>query len=677
MNGLNAQLQKAQMHIRFPIFRKLNITNYGLYPGNPNKRGLHLEFKEGLTLIVGTNGLGKTTLITVLYRMLSGGYELSRSALDANELGGAALEFSRLKPKQRSMFADRVNDRAKNATAVLEVDIGVTRLTITRRLDNLDLVSLFIDGKPSGLNEEGFQNEVFRLSGLSSFGDWLLFLRQMVFYFEDRRSLVWDPSAQRQAFRMLFLPPVESRELYIKERTVLKLDSQVRNDSAALYRLQQRVAQDDHKLDGAEDVRAHILAITPLLEQDREKRTELLELLNDLDEQRRSHRRDLLDVENFASRRERELEDSRLRIVYSQFPGKAETAKYLLSLLMSDGRCAVCSSENEEMAGLLNKRTSDLSCILCGAPTQKAGQENVVLADHAKLATLRADLETLRIRIKALKSDLQAASTKHDDVSSHLIRLSDEIEDREQTLESLTALLPAEEEKQSRAREELSVLREKIAEDRLRLEADSKKLSDATALLNILVQEKAEAIKAAFKKYAEGFLFETVSLKWSPRTSRIGQLQRVETASFDLDMSGTDFQQVQRRDGPGAVSESQREFIDLAFRMALIEVAGNGTGGSLIIDAPESSLDAVFVERAADVLSRFGAPDLPNRLVIASNLVEGRLLPRLIKKGVSPQDRETRLLNLMDVAVPTAAAKSEAAKYQQEWQNILEEAGLE
>lgn len=608
--------------------------------------------------------------------MLSGGYELSRSTLDANELGGAALDFSRMKPKLRSLFADRVNDRAKDAKAMLVVDIGATRLNITRHLDNLDLVSFLVDGRPFPLNEEDFQREIVRLSGLTRFGDWLLFLRQMVFYFEDRRSLVWDPSAQRQAFRMLFLPPEQSLGLYAKERVVLELDSQVRNDSAALFRLQQRVALDDVKQEGGEDVRAHIRSLTPLLQQDLKTKAELLEQMDSLDEQRRSLRRELLTAEDSASRLENKLEDSRLHIVYSQFPGRAETAKYLLSLLMSDGRCAVCSSKSEEMAGTLNQRVSEGCCVLCGTPTQTEQHEKVVSIDQAKLAAIRSDLEAQKHRIEALQTELRSSTTKHDQVSSRLIRLTDEIEDRQRTLESLTALLPAEEEKQIRGKEELTVMRGKIADDRRRLEKLSEEFGHATAQLNILVQAKAEAIKVAFKRYAEEFLFEQVSLKWSPRMRRIGQLQKIETASFDLDMAGTDFQQAQRRDGPGAVSESQREFIDLAFRMALIEVAGDGAGGSLIIDAPESSLDAVFVERAADVLSRFGAPHSPNRLVIMSNLVDGRLLPRLIKSGVPLQERETRLLNLMDVAVPTAAAKSEAAKYQQEWQNILDEAGL-
>ena len=44
----------------------------------------------------------------------------------------------------------------------------------------------------------------------------------------------------------------------------------------------------------------------------------------------------------------------------------------------------------------------------------------------------------------------------------------------------------------------------------------------------------------------------------------------------------------------------------MSFRMALAEVAGVGGVTTLVMDAPESSLDAVFVERAAGVLGAFG-----------------------------------------------------------------------
>ena len=59
--------------INLPVLHKLDIENYGLFPGTELEPGLHTEFPPGIKLILGANGLGKSTLVNILYRMLTGG----------------------------------------------------------------------------------------------------------------------------------------------------------------------------------------------------------------------------------------------------------------------------------------------------------------------------------------------------------------------------------------------------------------------------------------------------------------------------------------------------------------------------------------------------------------------------------------------------------------------------
>lgn len=658
-------------YIRLPIFNSLDISNYSLYPGTEEKPGLHIDFKQGLTLIVGANGLGKTTLITLLYRMLSGGYDLGRDALQATELGGSALEVTRLKPKQRQLFAERVNDRAKNATAKLCFEIGDANVEIERRLDNLGLTSLIIDGTTLQADEDAFKREVQRLANVASFGDWLLLLRQVIFYFEDRRSLIWDPSAQRQVFRILFLSPEQAGRLYKIEREYLQKDSEVRNLSAALFRLQQRIAKDDIANEGSADLRTRIESLRLALEVDQRQRDKLLVEYDDLDEHRRELRRDLLQAEEIGGRIQEQIEDVRLRIVYSNFPDAAATSRYLISTLLTAEHCSVCGSHSLELKATLAERVERSECVLCGSSNADSDPTKEGARDRILLGNLRNQLNLTKERIASLRMSLTETAAKYQNASIRLAELTMDIDARKQRIDDLIALLPAAEDEQIRAREELNILKSKIATDKRSLESLGEQLSDETKALNTQIQLVSEEIKSAFGRYAGDFLFETAILKWSPQMRRIGQLNKFETASFDLDMSGTDFTGVQRRSGPEAVSESQREFIDLAFRMALMEIAAEGTPGSLVIDAPESSLDAVFVERASEVLTRFGNPQLNNRLVIASNIIDGRLLPGLIKKGTPKDERHARIVNLLEIAVPTAAVRNEKSAYLREWGEIL------
>lgn len=68
--------------IKLPVMRRLSIRNYSLYPG-ANGQGLDLEFPAGVTVLAGINGVGKTTLLNLLMRMLLGpterGKEIGRA----------------------------------------------------------------------------------------------------------------------------------------------------------------------------------------------------------------------------------------------------------------------------------------------------------------------------------------------------------------------------------------------------------------------------------------------------------------------------------------------------------------------------------------------------------------------------------------------------------------------
>jgi hypothetical protein len=186
--------------------------------------------------------------------------------------------------------------------------------------------------------------------------------------------------------------------------------------------------------------------------------------------------------------------------------------------------------------------------------------------------------------------------------------------------------------------------------------------------------DAAVGIKETFERYSRGFLFEECELRWSPQRAQLGQTGEVmEFPAFDLDLGGAGFESPVRRNGPDQVSESQREFIDLAFRMALFEVTGSGAGGTLVIDAPESSLDAVFESRAAAVLTRFANSNGPNRLMVTSNLVEGQLIPDLLR-SVGSREMRKHLVNLFAIAEPTAAVRQLHKQYEAVLKRILSQA---
>ena len=229
--------------ISFPLFDRLDITGYGLFPGaKDGEPGLHIEFQPGLTYILGANGLGKTTLTTILYRMLTGPTDIPGLASRA-DLGSVKLQPTGLRGAAKAIFANRVSDGARNSMARVKFTLGVHEIVVERRLSDLSLLRFEVDGQQRSTDEtNSFQADIKQFVGVWSFGDWILLLRHIVFYFEDRRALIWDPSAQRQLLRFLFLPPETARKWTEDERDILELDSRARNLNAAVYREEQALS---------------------------------------------------------------------------------------------------------------------------------------------------------------------------------------------------------------------------------------------------------------------------------------------------------------------------------------------------------------------------------------------------------------------------------------------------
>jgi energy-coupling factor transporter ATP-binding protein EcfA2 len=157
--------------INLPLLEELHVTGYGLYPGTENSTGLHIEFRPGATLILGANGLGKSTLVSIIYRLLTGPFDIP-GLVGRTDLGNMRLATTALSPLGRKTFAQRVVDGARNAKARLSFKLDQNTVVVERSLSDLALTHFSVNGSDLPKDEEGsFQPEMLRLIGLWSFGD--------------------------------------------------------------------------------------------------------------------------------------------------------------------------------------------------------------------------------------------------------------------------------------------------------------------------------------------------------------------------------------------------------------------------------------------------------------------------------------------------------------------------
>lgn len=641
-----------------------------MYPGTDEAPGLRVEFAPGMTLVMGANGLGKTTLITMLFRLLTGPFDI-QSPSDRGAWGTRRVESTRLPSWEASTFAARVTDGASGATAELTFSIGNDRFVVVRELSQLRLVSAQKNGRPLDPEEVSFQQEIIDAAQVAAFGEWILLLRLLVFYFEDRRALVWDRSAQVQLLRLLFLSPEASQGWAQQFRDILELDSLVRNLNYAINKEERLVAKTETAIGRLPEVRQQLALLSEI--QDREQ--DLLEGLNDqlvaLTGEREEARLMALRAEQATETAARSLERLELRAVEAAFPSGSETVKYIVAQILSDNTCLTCETVVPEFATGLRDRVREGACPVCSSRFPARSSEPI---PARQLADAQGALQIAIEGASAAVERRNRAEANYEELLDRVQELTAATATRDRAIGELVRQLPPDQATVQERRHGLNADKGRLAAHRARLARLRADFEATQAGVNAVIAESAEEVKAAFDAYASGFLVEECALAWTTYRDRIGEGGvLIDLPAFQLDMTGAGFVSPVRRSGPSTVSESQREFIDLSFRMALIDVA-TANSGTIIIDAPESSLDAVFVGRAAEVLTRFAESAGDKRLLVTSNLIDGDLVPDLLARSGISSASSSRVVDLLQLAAPTAATTRMRDAYIEVRRRIFERA---
>ena len=660
--------------VHLPILTELRVVEYELFPGDPSGSGITWSFRPGVTVIAGINGLGKTTLLTMILRSLTGPYDLT------GEGGSGSLSVVLpekpvlLGPQHTRLFQRRVADGAANARVVLSTRIGETVVTITRRLKDLSLERMTIDEIEVELpraqkEQEGvFQSRITELIGLGSFVDVLLVLHHVILFYENRPGALWDPNAQRQLLRALCLEQEDALRVVQLERELQSADSQARNVHSRITSTQRRWRAALRQEAQAEGVLAKLSAEQKLLDAELLDASGLETALQQLDERRRDAR---LAYERAKIARE-EADGATERLKYTallrHYPSMDDTIRLVLSRIMTDERCLACNALASEKRRELDEQVAHGYCPICGA--QPDAQDKVIAVhqfDQAKLERERERAERAKREETTQSKQLQDSVAKYERTVTRLDKVRRSIQARTRRNHQLRTQLP-----------DTATSREyEIALKNLRREHSEWREVRALRLQNLrtLFAERKDSITAksavlvnAFAKIIKVLLVEDarlVQVSAEPHYMQApGQAgDRVEVPAYAAEMKAAARPTFIRRKDPSEVSESQRELIDLAFRLALVEVFGGSC--TFAMETPEASLDGVAMERIGRTLAAFSTHE-DNRLVVTSNLTNSGVITALFD-GSDPQSeldaRLQRVLNLLEVAAPNRALLKDRDRY--------------
>jgi len=659
-----------------PRFESLAVDGYDLFPGKDGEGHVQLDFQHGLTVIAGINGLGKTTLLTLLLRMVTGPFDLAASGSPARYQSILPAGPTRLNKNTLDFFAQRVADRAEDAEATLTLFFNQRKITIRRGLAKLDLREVKSASRRrkdlmDDPNESGYQSAIADLFGVSSFIDVLLLLHNIVFFGESRTSALWDVNAQRHVIGAMVLDKTLSEEFRNVARAVEKADSKLRTTRDQLNKNQTRLTDIEGRESAAPEVATKYAADIRSLSTLKTKLQEYEARLNVVDD---TYQRSRLELERSKQQDEsayRAVERAKYTTLTNLFPAMDTAARLLFARILSEGECLICGSEAEGKQKELEHLLSRGSCPACGADPDSQAEtvQPKSELEQVRLVKSQADAKRARKALDKAQDELNTAAKERTGLLNSVLKTRGRISALEDSAEVLKQLQAPETESVRSLRSLVSGLDADYKHQRSTWNIKVEQFSTLLVSVRRKVDAVSDELSERFSKYIADLLSESASLTVSKGVAKIGQEgdSRFEFPVFVATMSAAAQPGETTRTDEDDVSESQRELIDLAFRLSLLDVLVKQGGTTFIMETPEASLDELAMKRVGRTLNNFWSKP-GHRLIITNNLTNTDLVSAVLggraKTKRANEERYKYVFNLLEQAAPNRALEQNRDKYE-------------
>ncbi|QDI06920.1 hypothetical protein electrica_00691 [Klebsiella electrica] len=677
--------------ICFPVIRSIDIKGFQIYK-NENNDGISHELNGGIHLIIGVNGLGKTTLLSALFRLLVGPKDIPKS--DTALLGSTGHTLAQW--RKNSFFRNRVKDGAINSFIKCKVSFGDNILEIERKLSNLEVVGLSKNGVILEASQDEYERQIIELSGAADYVDFYYIIKYLLFFLEDRTELIWDNRAQFEMMRILFFDAESSREAVKQYDIAQKADSKYRNLNASLTTIRDRLKEKS-------DAESEKNRATYILEK-----TKLSALEEAFKESQDNYinQKNILEDERLAKATySRDLDELKYAIDYNQhliyghyLPDNDATLEYILKSLNSGAGCLACGNESASPDYFRKKFSLDKRCPICNS--QIEGKEK---NDHS-IEHLNNELKILYAKMDILEDSISSKTTIIEELKEGVYVIENilrdsmlELKASQNRVKNLEKNMPLDETEKQELQRIIDFREIELREqNNIRNEANAKYLNILT-INNEKLNVKMKLLEQRFKYYSKNLLAERVFIRYETQSRKIGQgISAIDFPCFKVLMtSGVFDREPSKRETADSVSESQKEFIDLAFRLSLIDVisAENQSPAMVVMETPEASLDSLFIHEASRLFREFAnAQDGKNIFLASTNLNKSEMIPALLgaisspatydksdsdiilnklgqetsiktADGICRENRSKHIINLLNLAAPNLSLKNNWNEY--------------
>lgn len=611
-----------------PKIKELHIDNYDLY-----KCPVDVKFSPKLNLVFGTNGLGKTTFLNIMQYSIIGPYVgqvKSRNWKEQQKLKRPTLE--------KNYFKNRMSNQIEQAEVRVIYTLGEDVYIVSHSLYDFRLKSVNVNGEEiigEIINYETYEKKYFgqtedsiekylidkyhkHIEQSSNFPDvtsFITMVTEIMFFTEDRELAFWKDNLCKS-----ILSKFVSKEKYFEydnvQNMVKKYDSQARLMTYKMSMIKDFLGEDLSK-DNRKNTKYTLIDLQNINSKVENVRDRIAKIQSQQNINSREKKQNRIENEKVCKR----ILDVEKEWYDNIFPDEYQKMynRYVPSII--NGKCPFCGENHLEKSVVVDH------CFYCESGIKI--KENINLND-------------LEIERKNLENEKKRLQNNYELLKKDGVNLQTELREEEIELEKLIEI-------QQKVKKELDLNNDDNVAKYQKLEFQKQEylqLLDEfkekervlAAEIDECTYEVFQSYKNIFKKYAYSFLGNDKQIEFQ-------LVGKANEAFFRFSLNGTD------RESELSLSESQRIFVDMAYRLATLEFFHRDS--YFISETPDSTLDYIFEENAVKTFSYF--IDAGNTLFMSANARNSKLINSLYNR----YRNDYTLINLLELSNLAGAQMNE------------------
>ncbi len=622
----------------FPDITRIVIKNFSLFKKTQH---ISLDIDKKVFCLVGANGLGKSTFVTII------NYALTGIVKKADAFFAWYKSIPGFYSKSKSFAADYFDGRiAENdrelAEVTLHFNIGDVSYKVTRGFFEPDELRCFektVNGSstelsenftPADLNKE-YEKNLAKDIGLSEF-DQFVFLQIFVFTFDETHQLLfWDNDLMERVLHLFFALDSSKAKLADQLRKdVSKYDSNAKNIQWDITKARNELRNILDQLKNSDTYKESTDELK--IYEDHKKMTEELDELFNRSESISDNFRDTETLIADYSLKISALKSEYELIFNCSNPDETPIERNTEIIdVLNELKVKIFSRDDYQPAlDRLVKIIQEIKQKHLGADNKEFLEELKKIDE--KLFKLKNEAKTAQDRKNRLIEEEKFVLVKISEVKEKIAQIEKENGDlikklnRTKTEDGLSSLINS-------YKEQIDRYVKQKEENRKKRDQKKKELEPLERELSLQYNQAESEFIPIFNGYGKSFLGLNIDIQL---------LITSKASSFKLDINDS------QRKKSHQLSESQRYFIDIALRMALIQLGTYNC--TLLVDTPEGSLDIAYESRAGKMFADFSK--IEYNLMLTANINTSQLLLQLAKmcKGAGMHiERMTEWTILSDV----------------------------